>query len=108
MPVVHRRAPHWRKVLADFLGCERAKGDRRKRRAESGRPDLGNAPASQTAHDGESVHVAGSPLIGAHAQCRIAFQVLDREVSLAGGEADVISGYVILKVDETLTVLIRW
>ena len=101
VPVMHRRQPLGLQV-AVALGGERAKRDRRKRRAETRRADIVDRRAHRIGHDGEAGHVGGLALVGCHAERGVALQVLDRDVAFAMRKADVVGRHVMLEVDEGL------
>ena len=89
-------------VRADFVPGERAERHRRVRRAERRRADLRNRHAELGGQQREADDVAGLALVGAHAERRVALQMLDRAVAFARRERDVGDGHVVLQIDEAL------
>ena len=69
-------------------------------------PTCGNRHAERLGQQREPDDVAGLALVGAHAERRVALQVLDRAVALARGERDVADGDVVLQVDEALVAVV--
>ena len=102
VPRIHRGQPQGRHVRAALRPGDRAKCDRRVRRTERRRADLRNLRLEQLREDGKPVDIRELALIGAHAECRVAFQMLDRRVTLARGEREIGSGHIVLEIDEAL------
>ena len=53
-------------------------------------------------HDGETIDVRRAALIRAHAERRVALQMLNRTEAFAGRQFDVVCRHIVLKIDETL------
>ena len=103
VPVVHRRCGAADGSGADLGAGERAERDRRVRRTEGRRADRGDRLlAAALGHEREADDVAGLALVGAHAERRVALQVLDRAIALAMRRARCRDGHVVLQIDETL------
>ena len=53
-------------------------------------------------HQGKSVHVRGLALIGSHAECRVALEVLDCFIAFLMGDLHISGRHVVLEIDEGL------
>ena len=102
VPVVHRRVARRLDVRADFAPRDRAQRHRRVRRPEGGRADAGDRPLESLGEERKPDDVGSLALVGAHAERRVALEMLDRLVALARRERDVGDGDVVLQVDEAL------
>ena len=102
MPCVHRRLSHRICQLADIPACQHTESDGCIGRSEGGRADGGHLHAELTPQNRQCVDIGGLALIGAHAGCRVAFEVLHRPIAFARREPDIGSRHIVLKVDEVL------
>ncbi len=99
---MHRREALRAEVMAGAAPGERADGDARIGRPEGGGAGLGNADPAQPRHDGKGVDVAGLALVGAHAERRVALQMLDGLVALLMGQGQILHRHIVLQIDESL------
>ena len=102
VPVVHGGAPHDVRQRAHVAPGERPEGDRRVGWAEGGVTVGGDVGAAEAGQDGEAGDVGGLALVGAHAERRVALQVLDRGIAFARRQRDVGRRHVVLQIDEVL------
>src|SRR5579872_2054218 len=65
--------------------------------------DLRHGTSGQLGKNRKPIHVRCSPLIGPHPQRRIPLQMLRTSKPFADGEANILDGHIVLKVDECLT-----
>ncbi len=68
------------------------------RGAEDRCADLWNGFAREFSHHRQAAHVGCLALIGGHAQCGVAFEMLDRTKALLVAELDVFDGHIVLLV----------
>ena len=79
-----------------------AHGERRIGRPERRRARLRDRDAAIFRHQRERVDVRRLALVGAHAERRIALQVLDRAIAFLVRDLHVLDGHVVLEIDEGL------
>ena len=101
MPIVHGAQTQRCQIGAHFPGRHGAQGHRGERWSEGGGADLGNVRALQAREDCQADDVAGAPLIGAHAEGGVTFQMLHRVITLALRESEILGGNIVLQIDET-------
>ena len=68
-------------------------------------PTLRDGPSELLRQQREADDVGDLALVGAHAERRVALEMLDRLIAFARGERDVVDGDVVLPVDEALRAL---
>ena len=107
VPVVHRRVARRLDVRSGVDAGKGAQGDRSVGRPERRRAHGGDGEAELLREQRETDDVGRLALVGAHAERRVALEVLDRSIAFARGQRDVVDGHVVLPVDESLGALRR-
>ena len=107
MPVVDRRQPRRLEERPARLAGQGPERHRRIGGPEGRGANLRDRRSERIGEHREPVDVRQLPLIGRHAERRVALGVLDRGVSLAGGEAQIRHLHVVLEVDERLRIELR-
>src|SRR5579885_3296849 len=102
VPLVHRRPADRLEMPAGLASGEAADRDRRIGRPKGRDAHRRDRLAALLGQEGEAVDVARLALVGAHAERRVALQMLVRDEALARREADIPGGHVVLEIDEAL------
>ena len=100
MPVIHPGQARRVEQRADISPGDGPDAGRRVGHAEGGGANFRYLAAKGVGEDRQPVDVRCLALIGRHAKGGVAFQMLDRLVSLARGEADIRGGDIILEIDK--------
>src|SRR4029077_20602039 len=90
-----------RAVVRAYLGPgERREWDGLREGARAQRAHLCDRHPTRFGEDRTPYEPANTSLVGGHAECRVALHVLEMLVAFLGGEAYVITGHIVLQVDE--------
>jgi hypothetical protein len=107
VPLMHRGPPHRIGQLAPRAPGEETERDRHIGRAERGRGGLADVAAGQRGEQCEAGDIAGLALVDAHAQGRVALQMLARDKAFARRQRDIGGSHVVVQIDESALAAIR-
>src|SRR5882724_7876657 len=99
-----RRVTSRMRMFSAMSTHERRNGHWRIGRTEGGRSELRNGAFGQCGHDRMAIDAGSLSLVGRHAQRGVAFQMLHRTKPLARSESHILTGHIVLEIDECLRV----
>src|SRR5215472_16767963 len=102
-PRVRGRQARWAEPPSAMGAGQGTDRNRSIGRAKDRRASLSDRPTSDGCHDCKAVDIGRLALISRHSEGGIAFQVLDGPKAFTLGKQDVVSRYVVLEIDEGLS-----